>query len=135
MRDRIKSLLDRLGVSQAEFVREVGLSKNQIGEILSGRAQSISTITAAKIHERYGVSLNWLLLGEGEMFVGEPPMPADATPEERNILRLLRDMPELRPIVLKFLRGSATLKETIAALESLPPAKQQTALRLIQALE
>jgi len=70
LRDRLKELLECLGVSQAEFAREVGLSKNQLGEVLAGRAKSISTPTAALIHERYGVSLEWLLVGKGDMFGG-----------------------------------------------------------------
>lgn len=69
MRDRLKDLMSELDVTQSSFAKEIGLTPSAITDYLKGRANSLSSTVLAQISERYKVSLNWLLTGEGEMFL------------------------------------------------------------------
>lgn len=135
MRDRLKELIEELGISIREFTREAGISQGSINDVLNGRSESLSGKTLSAIRERYDVSPLWLLTGEGGMFIGEPPMPTDASPEERALLRMVRSNPELMRIFKGIGTGTTTFKQMVEAVEHLPEPKRKTALKLIQALE
>jgi len=65
---RIKSLISVKNLSPSQFADQLGVQRSSISHILSGRNKP-SLDFVLKIVEVYpGVSLNWLLKGEGEMF-------------------------------------------------------------------
>ncbi len=75
--ERLKKLLSELGVNQASFARALGISKGQITNILNGERE-ISNILALAITAVYTerpINSNWLLTGEGEMFLGDGSTP------------------------------------------------------------
>lgn len=66
MKERIKLLIQSLGLTQAEFAEKVGVQPSTLSNALRGRNDVSSTIIM-KIHETYPeVSINWLMFGEGD---------------------------------------------------------------------
>ena len=64
---RLKLLIQTLGISQAEFARKLGVSRSLISEYLSGRKR-IPDKTLRLISHTFGVSYEWLKYGKGEMW-------------------------------------------------------------------
>ena len=67
MNERIKKLIDSLGIKKAEFARRLNLSQPFVSELCSG-AKGPSDRTIADICREFNVSEIWLRTGEGEMF-------------------------------------------------------------------
>ncbi|MEO0141239.1 MAG: helix-turn-helix transcriptional regulator [candidate division WOR-3 bacterium] len=66
--ERLKELREDFGISQEQFAKELDITvftvqKWERGAFLPGAKALIA------IAEKYGVSLNWLLLGEGPKFL------------------------------------------------------------------
>lgn len=66
--DRISLILEHIGLSQKEFAKEVGVTPGYVTELLKGRS-GLSQAILIKIREKYGINLDWLLMGEGLPFV------------------------------------------------------------------
>lgn len=71
MKDRIASIINKEGVTNAQFADKIGISASSLSHILSGRNQpSLDVFT--KIHEAYpSIRLEWLLEGVGEVCESE----------------------------------------------------------------
>lgn len=65
--DRLKMLIDDLGLTQKKFGEAIGMSPQNIGAYISGR-RKLSEGLAARISVTYGASAEWLLTGQGEKF-------------------------------------------------------------------
>lgn len=74
MKDRISALMRSMGMSQKNFAAEIRISPGSLSSIFSGRNNpSLSTLN--NIHERFPeVNMDWLLNGNGEMFVSATPV-------------------------------------------------------------
>lgn len=99
--------LKREDESDAAFARRLGLQPQHLSNYRSGR-HGLSLQTAVKVAQNTGLSLDWLLRGEGEPF-GPPEdyasqmadasvQMADASVQElkRHSVALLRKLDELR---------------------------------------
>jgi transcriptional regulator with XRE-family HTH domain len=65
MMDRIKKLMEKRGLSPAQFADEIGLKRSSLSHILSGR-NNPSLDVIMKIKNRYDeVNTDWLLFGTG----------------------------------------------------------------------
>ncbi|MBO7119869.1 MAG: helix-turn-helix transcriptional regulator [Bacteroidaceae bacterium] len=74
MKDRISALMKSMGMSQKNFAEEICISPGSLSSILSGR-NNPSLNTLNYIHERFPeVNMDWLLNGNGEMFVSAAPV-------------------------------------------------------------
>lgn len=65
--ERMKQLIDELGLTQKKFGEAIGMSPQNIGAYISGR-RKLSEGLAARISVTYGVSADWILTGQGEKF-------------------------------------------------------------------
>ncbi len=66
MLDRIKKLMEKKGLSPAQFADEIGLKRSSLSHILSGR-NNPSLDVIMKIKSRYDeVNTDWLLFGAGQ---------------------------------------------------------------------
>lgn len=74
--DRIKIVRKRLDLTQQEFADRLGLKRNSVSLIESGRNTSEQTIIA--ICREFGVRREWLETGEGEMEAASPTEELDA---------------------------------------------------------
>ena len=103
MNDRILTIRKKIGCTQADFAKELGLTKNYISLIETGkRAPASSTIKT--ICKTYNVNEDWLLTGEGEMFVDTSEeeelayimgvaLNDEAAPARRKLFRLIMNLP------------------------------------------
>lgn len=72
MKDRIKTLMRNLQMSQKDFAAEINISEGALSSIFSGRT-SPTLKTVNNIHERFPeVNMDWLMNGSGGMFVSTP---------------------------------------------------------------
>ena len=69
MDKRLRQLLEILNIKQKEFANSIEVSPSHISDILTGRRNGFSMEVLINMANIYGVNLNWLLTGDGEMFV------------------------------------------------------------------
>ena len=75
MIDRIISLRGKLKVNQEEFAKRIGVSRNFISLVETGK-RNLSDRTIVDICREFAVNETWLRTGEGEIF-----MPKSRTDE------------------------------------------------------
>ena len=68
MNERIKKILEELGLKKVEFAERLHISRPYASELCSG-AKAPSDRTISDICREFGVREAWLREGEGEMFV------------------------------------------------------------------
>lgn len=99
MNTRIKAVRAALGLSQRAFGERLGVSRDVISNIESGRrvpkAPFLQLLCAM-----YGVDRRWLDTGDGEMFSGGPP--SDKLGEALTIFQSLR--PDFQDYALSQIR-------------------------------
>lgn len=67
MRERIKMVMDREGLTSAKFAEEIGIQRSAMSHIMNGR-NNPSLDVLVKILERFTyVDSDWLLFGKGNM--------------------------------------------------------------------
>ena len=67
MKERIRKVMEREGMSQKDFSEAIGISQSSLSSILNGRTQTTSRLIEA-IHKRFpDISTNWMMFGEGDM--------------------------------------------------------------------
>lgn len=89
IKERLLFFLKHIGVGQTKFEELVGLSRGAINKIKDG----VSTQTIVKIVDYYPeLSINWLLLGQGEMIHSKRNVPEN-TLHQAEIDRLVEVLP------------------------------------------
>ncbi len=76
--DRLHTLVDTLASGNvSQFARETGIIPGTIHNYLKGRQPNIDAII--HIQRKYNINTNWLLTGDGEMFLNgrAPPVVSD----------------------------------------------------------
>ena len=81
--ERIKSVRKNLGLSQVEFAKGINISRQQIG-LLEKDERTLTDRTLNDMVREYGISRDYILTGEGEMF-----MDLDKSSEIVNYIREL----------------------------------------------
>lgn len=73
--ERIKELRKALGLKQHELANALGLSTVMLNYIENGK-RSLTERNAKYICDKYNVNVQWLLTGEGDMFIQKEPATA-----------------------------------------------------------
>lgn len=74
MRERIHVLMHREGLSQLEFANKIGRAQSNVSQIMRGERHIPRGFASDIIKAFPGIRKDWLLLGDGSMFVdGEEP--------------------------------------------------------------
>ena len=68
MKERLKSLLQEMGMSQAEFADYIGVGRPSITHIMTGRDKTSQTVVSKTLLKFPEINPMWLLKGEGEMY-------------------------------------------------------------------
>ncbi len=71
MKERIKQLMESTHLNQQGFANFLGVSPATINGILKDRSKPTLNIVEAIKNKFPGLSLDWLLYGNGDMYVGE----------------------------------------------------------------
>jgi len=103
-RERLALVIHDLGIKDFEFAQRVGLSKQTMSNYILGNTEPSQSKIAEWV-KVFRINANWLLIGEGSMFIDESQEKPDAlpqeeildklTPEQRNMLTYKRLQTEL----------------------------------------
>ena len=135
--ERIKKAIRDAGLTQKEIAKKVGLSEVSISSYTQGRIPKADVL--GQIAELCGVSIEWLLTGEGEQrrakgvaraeekSVGasmvaedkEDYFIAQISSEDRELLQILYHNPELKGILRRYARNKEGLNEALEDLKAL----------------
>lgn len=77
MKERIKNLRDKLGLSQIEFARKLGVTNQTVSLWENGKVPVLEN-ARYRIEKEFNVSHDWLETGKGDMFLPESENPIDA---------------------------------------------------------
>ncbi|AOP35820.1 transcriptional regulator [Leptospira tipperaryensis] len=98
--ERLKKLIETLGLSQAEFARSVELKPAFISDLINERAKSFSQDSLLRLRMEHSVNPLWLIAGEGEMLISDAEMKSDReTDRYRTILRKIRARPQIEELL------------------------------------
>ena len=93
MNERIKKILEELGLKRVDFANRLHISQPFASELCSG-AKSPSERTISDICREFGVNELWLRTGEGEMFAARKRlvvMLADLEPKDWELLERIAE--------------------------------------------
>lgn len=105
--DNLKQARKKLGLTQGDFGEPIGLKAYYISDLENGRIKPTKKITKLFYHQ-YGLNEDWLLTGNGEMFLLDqkahsnepnekvvnltPHGIGDLTDQEKRIIRMFRKL-------------------------------------------
>lgn len=94
MRSKLIAIREALGLSQRDFCRGIYLSQSYYAQI-EGETRPINNRIIALICAKYGVSKEYLLTGQGEIFSGSSP--------DVHLSQLLEVYGELDPLFKEYI--------------------------------
>ena len=105
MQDRIKRIRNKLGMTQAEFGVALGLSPTSAASWEKKDAQEPSNLVKGLMRKTFGININWLETGEGEMFE-----PTTQQAETARLIESISDSPAMRSLLATWAQLSAENK-------------------------
>lgn len=90
LKDRLRILIETLGIRKGEFADQMHFSQAYISMILSGAKQNPSDRFYESARLAFSVSPNWLRNGEGEMFLIDD---THLTPMEKELVAKYNALP------------------------------------------
>lgn len=106
--DRLKKIRKTLDLTQADFGEKIGLKPTAIGQMENG-ARNITERTTILLKEKYGVNIQYLLNGIGEMFIEPSDFSLDEYAKSKDLkekeVSLIREFMNLDPSVREALYG------------------------------
>ena len=84
---RFTALRKKVNLSQKDFARSIGVSQSLIADIERGSREPSRKVLVA-IAKKYGVSLDWLLLGVGSMEGAQPKENPEVEALKKEIAQL-----------------------------------------------
>jgi|GEM_PF-1719687 transcriptional regulator with XRE-family HTH domain len=73
MYTRFKTIMSALELKNKELAKELGITPAAVSDITNGRVKKISGSILIILKLKFKVNPDWLLTGEGEMFLTSPP--------------------------------------------------------------
>ncbi|MCB1157182.1 MAG: helix-turn-helix domain-containing protein [Leptospiraceae bacterium] len=102
-KEQYKELFDFLNLSQRGFAREYNIPASTISEIVNGRIKNLPLEVAYRLHKECGISLDWLVKGEGAMF--DTKNTDTFSNEETELFLELRKDPKLIGAIKSFIKA------------------------------
>lgn len=90
--ERITNLCSSKGISPSKMCVELGISKSTMSEMNAGRRHGVSTATAQKIADYFGVTVGYLL-GTEDLETKKAPGEENLTEGEKTMLEIFRLIP------------------------------------------
>jgi SOS-response transcriptional repressor LexA len=89
MKDRLVAFINVLGIKKSEFARAIEVTQSNVSDWVNRTKPSKPSPPAmARINEVYGLNLNWLITGKGEMFVPSSDGKLNQDGTEKNLEEL-----------------------------------------------
>lgn len=80
--ERLKAFREELGLNQIEFSSRTKINRTYMSDVESGRREPSKNFMDS-LNKTFGISYNWLLTGEGPMFLSSPDRVASESPEAK----------------------------------------------------
>lgn len=100
MKDRIKQLRKKLGITQQKFADTIGVKQNTVAQYEIGRNEPIDSVINL-ICKEYNVNPDWLRNGDGEMFLAPDTFSLDEYAKVNKLnkteMSIIRNFMELDP--------------------------------------
>lgn len=100
MKDRIKQLRKKLGITQQKFADTIGVKQNTVAQYEIGRNEPIDSVINL-ICKEYNVNPDWLRNGDGEMFLSPDTFSLDEYAKVNKLnkteMSIIRNFMELDP--------------------------------------
>lgn len=117
--NRIKIFVDYTKMSVRKFAAECGLKQPTLDKHIRGTADP-NVVTLIGIAKRFPeLSLDWLLLGEGNMLKGKSDIDALEDKNTERLMKLVNTIATLQDTLDAKSESIATLTERIKQLEAL----------------
>jgi len=116
--DRVKLLLNKIGMTQKKFAHSIGISPARLNNYFASRSR-ISQAILVEIASVYNVNLTWLLTGTGSMFNNVPAHVEHAAPADLSPVQSDRSAFYSLPVIPDIAAGPAidvTNAEPLATL-------------------
>jgi transcriptional regulator with XRE-family HTH domain len=85
LRERLKILISATKLNQKEFSERIGVTSSALTQFLKGKSKGLNSDTLISIINEFQVNPNWLLTGEGDMFLpGKGPAARGPSQELSN---------------------------------------------------
>lgn len=85
MKDRILQIMRMKKMSQQEFAKAIEVSPASLSNIFNGRTNPTNNHVSA-IHNHFpDININWLMFGEGDMYVSDKPSALDNADTTDNV--------------------------------------------------
>jgi len=124
---RIHELIRIMDIKSREFAKKLGFAPQSVSSWKN--RTKIPKYIIKNIVRTFNVSEQWLETGEGSIFLGTLPdqvreaqAPYGLSEDERKVIELLRENPELTGLCLKLLGGRQSFKEALEELQKIPHA-------------
>lgn len=79
MKDRIKRIMEEQHMSQQVFADFIGLSPATLSSIFTGRTRPTLNVVEAIKNKLPSINTDWLLMGQGNMYLSPLPEGTDST--------------------------------------------------------
>lgn len=98
----LQKILDDLGIPQSEMANELGMSRQQLNNIINGRGK-FTYEQLADLFNKYNVNLNFLITGKGNMFNSNSVSThhTDYTDDIINTVKLTQREKEVLELLIK----------------------------------
>ena len=83
---RVFILRNNIGLSVTDCAKMANINRSYLSDVENGTKKPSRNLLQA-LYNTFGVSFNWLLTGEGEMFVSSEKMEKDSPPIPELILK------------------------------------------------
>lgn len=113
---RIKAAREALGMDQTNFGDAIGIASRNTVSIWERGLTCPQADILTLLHHKYRISADWIVSGEGEMFVGQTE--AECAEASNDTMWLLMNLTELAE------RGSARLKRLMDVMTARASARQ-----------
>lgn len=70
--ERLKAFRHQKDLTQTQLAESIGMKQTQIRDIEIGKVK-VSVEMALQIEKKFGLNMRWLLTGDGDMFLYQPP--------------------------------------------------------------
>jgi len=129
--ERLQLALDDLHLNQTNAAKRIGVDRSIIGKYITG-GQKPSKLFLIAIKAELGINPDWLLTGDGDMFV---PLSTTGIDEIDQIVEILRRNPEWAKLNLNLLKGGETTADLVKGLASLSEPERAMAVKMLRGLQ
>lgn len=117
---RLRELRKKMGYSQNDFANIMGISRSFLSEVESGKS-GITTDPLTKLMIGLNININWLLTGDGEIFIEEDASNSEELKAEdeieKAILKRIKENPSFKNLVYSLTKAGVSKDEFIRAME------------------